>query len=960
MIQNQKIIAILFSAILAFIPLSVVAQQETDENSSEVENSNGSQVQVAFRTMDQEDLLGGVSVVNVEELATKAYDYNYNFLDAMVSGFGINGIWGMGELMVVVDGIPRDQDNVVISEIAQVTVLKGAAAVALYGSRAAKGVIQITTKRGVVGDLRVSARVNTGFHTPKSLPKYLGSADYMTLYNEARVNDGLPTSFTDEAINNFRSGINPYRYPDLDLYGSDYLKKAYNRSEAIAEITGGNERAKYYTSVGYYRESSLLKVGNTKDDNTNRMFVRGNVDINLHRLITANVDASASFYNVSGANFFDGAGDDRTRIDYWTRAASLRPHRINPLIPISLVDQTNEQAMGFLAASGNIVDGKYFLGGTQLDPNNPIADAYAAGTGRYVSRQFQFNGGVNFDLQNLTKGLFFRAKYGVDYNVIYREAFDDRYATFEPVWENGVNGEPDWISGLVQHGVDSRTGEYAIGTGADSSTYRLTTFFSGQFDYTKEFEGGHNLFAMLVANGWLRKFSGEYQAFQNTNLGLQLSYNFNRKYYVDFSAAVPYSPKMAKGNRMAFSPTGTLGWRLTNEDFMSNQEIFDNLMVTVSGGVVHTDIDIVGDDNPMGYFLYKDLVARRDAGWWTWGGGHGQDLVAFLQTGNPDLRFIKRKEISAGLKGSLLDKMITFDVNYFNITTDGGLTRPVTYPSYFTQVSQTSSFVPYINYDVDERQGVDFGVNFNKKVNEVALSLGVNGMFLADKAVERSEIWNNDHLYRAGHRLNQIWGLESLGFFQDDADIASSDRQAFGVVVPGDLKYKDQNDDGVIDANDEVYLGSYNSNTVLGLNLTVKWKGFTFFAMGTGYFGGLGLKNNDYYWSGRGERKYSEVVNNRWTEATKNTATYPRLTTTNGDNSFRNSDFWLYKTDQFNLSMVQLTYDIPVNSNILKDLSVYVGGYNLLTLAKEREYMEMAVGSAPNTRFYNLGLKATF
>ncbi|MDR0231785.1 MAG: SusC/RagA family TonB-linked outer membrane protein [Dysgonamonadaceae bacterium] len=959
MIQNQKIIAILFSAVLAFIPLSVVAQQEIDENSLEVENSTGSLVKVAFRTMEQQELLGGVSVVNFEDVQAKAYrpSWSYLYLESMVSGLG-NGIWGMGDMLIVVDGIPRDAENVHPSEVEQITVLKGAAAIALYGSRAANGVVQITTKRGAVGDMRVSVRVNTGFHVPKSLPKYLGSAEYMELYNEARINDRMPVSFTEETIENYRSGVNPYRYPDLDLYGSDYLRKTYNRSEAIAEITGGNEYAKYYTSMGYYREGSMLKVGDTKNDNTNRMFVRGNVDMKLHRLVTANVDVSATFNNSSETNFFNGVDRDgnRIRTNYWERAANLRPHRISPLIPRDLVIIADEEdpLYGMLMAS-NVIGGKYFLGGTQLDPTNPIADAYAAGTGRYVSRQFQFNGGVNFDLQNIAEGLFFRGKYGVDYATTYRDAFSNFYSTYTPTWT-----PTDSISNLVQNGRDSRDGVQYV----SEATYRLTTFISGQFDYTREFEGGHNIFAMLLANGWLRKFNGEYQAIQNANLGLQMSYNLKRKYYVDFSAAVPYSPKMAKGNRMAFSPTGTLGWRLTKENFMSNQKVFDDLMLTVSGGIIHTDIDIVGDGNEMGYFLYKPLIdISSTAGTWTWGGAtsHQQSVISFLQAGNPDLRFIKRKEINAGLRGSLLDKTITFDVNYFNIRMDGGLVRPVTYPSYFTQVSQTSSFVPYINYDIDDRQGVDFSVNFNKKFNEVFFSLGVNGMFKADEAIKRSEIWNDDYQYRVGHRLNQIWGLECLGFFQDQAEIDDplTPRQIWA-PVPGDLKYKDQNGDGVIDGNDEVYLGSYNSNTVLGLNFTVKWKGFTFFALGTGYFGGLGLKNNSYYWSGLGDRKYSEVVRDRWTEDTKETATYPRLTTTNGDNSFRNSDFWLYKTDRFNLSLVQITYDIPVKSSILKDLSVYVGGYNLLTIAKEREYMEMAVGSAPNTRFYNLGLKATF
>jgi len=861
--------------------------------------------------------------------------------------------------LVVVDGMPRDADNILPSEVEQITVLKGAAAVVLYGSRAAKGVILITTKRGVQGDLRISVRANSGIHVPKSYPKYLGSAEYMTLYNEARVNDGRPPLYDGSRpeydIENYRSGINPYRFPDLDFYSSDYLKKVYNRSDAMAEITGGNEYAKFYTTMGYSREGSILKVGNANSDNNSRMFLRGNVDVKLHKLITANVGVNATFYDQTAAIS-----------DFWNGAANLRPNRVAPLVPLSFVDPKDERSWDMLNASSNIIGGKYFLGGTKENLTNPIADAYAAGIRKSVARQFQFNGGVNYSLQNVTDGLFFRGKYGVDYILQYSQAYNNEYATFLPAWIDTDMGA-SVIDSLERNGRDLRNGVQTI----SNTAYQLTTFFSGQFDYTKALSGGHNIFAMLLANGWLRQNDGEYQSIQSVNLGLQLSYNFREKYYADFSAAVPYSTKMSKGNRSIFSPTGTLGWRLTNEDFMSSQTVFDDLMLTVSGGVVYSDLDITTDDNQRGYFLYRSIVQPQD--WWTWGDGHGQATMAFVRGANPNLGFVKRKDLNVGFRGSLLDKLITFDANYFNVRMDGMLSRVSSiYPVYFQQTYPSSDMLPYLNYNIDDRQGVDFNVNFNKQISEVSLSLGVNGIFQTDNVVKRDENYEFDYQTRMGRPLNQIWGLQSCGLFesQKEIDTPGMPQQTFGEVKPGDISYFDQNGDGKIDSNDEVYLGSWNSNTVLGLNFTAKWKKFTFFAVGTGYFGGHGLKNDwnnetnandlNYYWSGRSDRKYSEVVRGRWTEDTKDIATYPRLTTTNGDNSFRNSDFWLYKTDRFDLRMVQLTYDVPVRAGALKDLSVYLGGYNLLTLSKERKHMEMSVGSAPNTRFYNLGVKATF
>jgi hypothetical protein len=178
-------------------------------------------------------------------------------------------------------------------------------------------------------------------------------------------------------------------------------------------------------------------------------------------------------------------------------------------------------------------------------------------------------------------------------------------------------------------------------------------------------------------------------------------------------------------------------------------------------------------------------------------------------------------------------------------------------------------------------------------------------------------------------------------------------------------KYVDQNNDNKIDERDEVFLGRSGANGAPftgGINVTARWKGFTFFALGTASFGAYALKNNSYFWV-YGNRKYSEVVRDRWTEGTKETASYPRLTTENGINNFRSSDFWLYKTNRFDLARIQVTYDLPeriLENTFLRDISIYISGANLLTISKEREILETNINTAPQTRFYNLGVRASF
>ena len=723
------------------------------------------------------------------------------------------------------------------------------------------------------------------------------------------------------------------------MYSSDYIKKAYNRTEAIAEVTGGNQRVKYYTTFGYYKEGNLVKVGKNEDNYISRFFVRGNMDLKLNDILTAQADANVTFYDSYTA-----------KGNWWSNAASLRPNRVAPLIPLEYIEEADKATWATINASNHLIGGKYFLGGTQLDPTNPIADAYAAGDSKFVSRQFQFNTLFNVDLKGLTKGLMFRARYGIDYSTTYNQGYDNTYASFEPVWTS-YNGK-EMIGEVTQYGEDSKSGSENV----SNTTYRYTYNISAQFDYGRTFGEGHNVFAMVLGNIWQTQRNGQYHHMTNVNLGVQASYNYKQKYYVDFSAALPYSTKLPTKQRLGFSPTVTLGWRPTAESFFDDTA-FDDLMLTASYGVIDQDLDISD------YFLWKSVVIRD--GWYSWADNGGESATKYDRGNNPNMDFIKRKEFNIGLRGSLWNQALTFDFNYFRSEMNGGLARTASiYPLYFTQEGYpTSSIIPYVNFNEDLRQGFDFSVYGKAKIGEVEAKLGVSGMYYTTEAKVRDEgDVDNAYEYKTGRELNGLWGLESLGFFTSEEEIASAAKQTFGEVKPGDLRYKDQNNDGQIDEHDEVFLGRYDTPFRLGVNLTLKWKNFTFFAMANGFFGGKGMKNSSYYWLSA-DSKYSEIARYTWTPETAATAIYPRLTTTDGANNNRNSDFWMYDADRITLDQVQITYDLPeqiFNNCFVKGLSVFAAGYNLLTFAKEREHLEMNVGSAPQTRFFNLGLKATF
>lgn len=952
-IQTRFILFAMFVLFPFLMEAQTLAENETDSLNTDKDQL----VQVSYRKVAQSDLLGGVSVVNLEELMKKNYNtYSLDNMQGYIGGWNGNSLWGMGEYLVLVDGIPRDANNVVPTEIEQITFLKGASAVVLYGSRAAKGVVYISTKRGTTGPLQINVRANTGYHVSKSHPKYLGSAEYLTLYNEALINDGTDPDrvwagqlggTTQEEIYKFASGNNPYRFPNVDFYSSDYLKEAYNRTDVTTEISGGNERAHFYTNIGYYNQKDVFAFGEAENNNTSRLNIRGNIDLKLNDAISAYINANATFYDAKSAN---ASGDN-----YWASAANLRPNRVAPLIPLSYIDPNALSSWNLVNNSRNIIGGEYFLGGTQTELNNIFADYYAGGYSKWTSRQFQFDTGIDFDLASVLEGLSFHTQFAVDYATSYSTSYNNSYAVFAPSWYN-YNGT-DVIAGLTKYGNDESSGVQNIG----GSTSRQTIAFSGYFNYETSINNAHHFNAMLIAAGYQQTMSEVYHRTSNANLALQLGYNYLGKYYADFGLAGVHSAKLPDGNRGALSPSLTLGWKLSEEDFLASSSVVDDLVLSVSASSLNTDLDIEE------YYMYEANFNQSDGAWWGWYDGAVERSTNSRRGANDDLGFIKRKELSANLKASLWNKKVVANASVFVNTMEGLIIEPMTlYPNYFFTYWPDASFIPNVNYNNDKRTGFDFSVNYNKQIGEVDLTLGVAGTYYTTEATQRDE--NNEFAYqdRQGRQIDGIWGLQSAGLFQSAEEVANSPEQTFGgTVKAGDIKYIDQNDDNRIDDKDVVYLGRAGwsgAPLTTGVNLTAKWKNFTLFALGTGNFGAYAMKNSSYYWA-FGNRKYSEIVRDRWTEETKATATYPRLTTESGSNNFRDSDFWMYKTDRFNLAKVQLTYDLPKNvlTNFLfHEISTYVSGSNLLTISEERDVLELNTTSAPQTRFYNIGIKAVF
>ena len=951
-------------AMMAASPLAANAQTTNGADSVEAKKK----VHVAFRDMDADKLLGGVSYVDMEELQKK--DYTTGSLDdlyALVGGWNGNNLWGMDTEkldnndnsnmpLVIIDGVKRPSNNVLPSEIKQVTFLKGAQAVVLYGPKAAKGAILITTKRGTVDGLQVQVNANTGFHVAKEFPEYLGSAEYMTLYNEARANDGLTPRYSQQDIYNHASGLNPYRYPNVNYYSDEYIRKVYNRSEATAEIQGGGQRAHFYTNINYYRSEDLLNFGNAKDNYTDRFSVRGNVDLTLNKLIKCFANASATFYN-----------NHKNKGNFWGEASSMRPNfpeNAAPLIPIDMVDPYASNALAILGKSLNLLDGKYFPGGTKANQTNAIADCYFGGKTNSVSRQFQFDAGLIYDLNKFVKGLSFKTQFAIDYAASYDLSYDNKYAVFIPTWSNYNSN--DVIVGLTQQNDEIVSGHMVM----SNSKYRQTISWNGHFDYDHTFAGKHHVTGMLLGNMYTTTSSGTYHRYTNCNLGLLGGYDFMGRYFAEVALAGVHSSRLAEGNRDAISPSFTLGWNIAKESFMKDSFV-DDLMLSASYSDLNEDIDVyIGDQY---YYLYE-AQWKTSGGGFSWNEGNHSDITYSTIGSNPALDFIHRKEYSVSLRGSFFNRLISADLTFFNSDMDGFIIQnPSMFPSHLSGGINGSSFKPAINNNIQNRKGIDFSVTAQKQLGKVHATLGVVGSYVKTKYKKYDEIVEWDNLRVEGHAIDAIRGYNCLGFYTyDDFDkneetgklTLKSDLptpKIGGTIQPGDLKYEDVNGDRVLDTNDLVDLGTWSSPLHLGFNLTLKYKNFTLFMLGNGQFGGKTVNNGSYYYMS-GENKYSVNARGRWTPETADVATHPRLTTLSSANNAAASTFWLISTDRFNLRKLQITYDFPqevLKSKYVKALSIYLSGNDLLTISKHRKIFETSVGYAPQTRFYNLGVKVT-
>ena len=925
--------------------------------------SKEDEIKMGVTTKNKRDFVGAVSSINTKDRLT--YDNTQwvrDYINGLMLGVrGSNNIRGIGNAIFVIDGvIGRDPNILNMEEVDQITVLKDANAVALYGSQARNGVIVINTKRGKINRKEVKLNVRSGFNMPISLPNYLSSAAYMQLFNEALDNDGAAANdgrrFSNSLIQNTRSGTNKFKYPDIDLYSKDFVQPFTHSTSIITEFSGGNEKNQYYINAGWNRSSAWVDLNEDINAGTNRFNVRGNIDFKINDWITSSLDGIAIISTSKGS-----------RVNLLSEATTLKPNAYSPFLPVNLIDTSNPTVAGQLLSARQF-NGNILGTSPTLQSDAPIALAIAGGYQDRVFRSTQFNNSINFNLDKITKGLSAKTYLSFDFYDSYNVTISNQFKTYIPDWTGDkitsfglddtdpLNIVPD-DSGI--YGEDLKDLTESVSTNGFVSRFG----FYGLVNYQKTMAENHSLNTTLLAYYNSQNSNNVIQKDIDSHFGFQMSYDYKKKIYVDFSGAYVHSIKLPEGNRGGLSPTVGLAYVLSEESFLKDNNFVNYLKIKASGGIIKSDAGIDG------YYLYDENYSQGNN--FNWADGLSINRRQELSQGaNPNLGFEERIDLNIGLETYLMNSL-WLEANYFKTELDKQITfLSDQYPSYY------NDFRPYDNFNKNLYTGFELGMNFNKTYNDFSVTLGANVLYSQTEASKRSETNEFAYQNRQGKELSTVFGLEDQGFYPEsdftvDADgnyilNASLPVPNFGSVQPGDIKYKDQNGDDIIDNNDMVDIGQSSSPLSYGVNLNLKYKAFNLFILGTGQTGGSSNKLssgfNNYY-GVNGNDKYSEVVLGRWTPATANTATFPRLSAKENQNNFRTSTFWMYDTSFFNINRAQLTYEFDdyILKNLdIDDLSINLSGTNLFEISKNKDIRQLRIGTTPLTRAITFGLRASF
>mgnify|MGYP000851928914 CR=1 FL=1 len=832
-------------------------------------------------------------------------------------------IRGRGALTYV-DGILRDVSDLVVDEVEKIEVIKDFSGRAVLGIVAGNPIINITTKEGQSHKTAVSVNADLGLRNATVLPSYLDAYNYATLFNEARKNDGRNPHYTEERINGYRDGTNPLRYPNIDYYDRFVKKTTPFRSVGV-NASGGSGRVRYFSLLNYVGTGGLEAVG--QESGLDRFKLRANIDLQFTDIISMNVNLSGTYGEASYPNEGSGA----TRYNMFGNVLSRYP--------------SNAHAMehdGMLLMSDNY-------------PINLKNDLMYSGFAKIVDLNTQNSTTLKFDLDNMVKGLSFYGRVAFDMN----NSITNNKGGTEALYRHTIVDGEDNFQRMREKEVVT-----TLSSGADYFLRRTT--LNGVIDYNRQFNNNeltlNAIYVQMLED--VKVQTSSYQPRKTQDISLRANYAHDKKYVLQGELNYSGIMKLPPGKRFNLFPTVGAGWVMSNEAFLKDNQVIDYLKLFTTIGIMGIDnFNITGYDQ---FYLHQTLW--RNAGSWRPGiQGNYADYVnvyEILQQGSDDYKIPKRNHLNIGLEGLFIDEALSATLNYFHIKDYDMISLM---ESRVPALFGTGGFLPATNYGKQTRWGVEGALQYSKKMGDFYLSLGANAQYMRGKNIDVDEpLALDEHRKLAGKDIDMIWGYETDGLFQSDADVnAYTVTTSWGSIKPGDIKYVDYNRDGVIDAKDVHTLDAHYPRINYGVNLSLSYKRFKLFMVGRGVADGKTmLSNPSYFWISSETQNFSEPMLDRW-PVTNN---YPRLTTSSPHN-YQGSSFWLRNASYFCLSNLELSYTLPRETSLgmlMKDTSFFVRGTNLFYLSSVNSYglnpenHNLGIQSYPQMRTITLGVSLKF
>ncbi len=833
---------------------------------------------------------------------------------------------GNNGILLVIDGLERDNNwnalnYITPEEVESVSVLRDAAAIALYGYQGINGVLNIVTKRGKYKTREINFSYDHSFNFQTRIPNMADAFTYASALNEALANDGKAPRYTQNELNAFQSGKYPYYYPNVDWFNEVFRDRG---ASDIATLTfrGGSTKMRYFTMLNLQNNRGFIDHVNENDGySTQDKYSKGNFRTNLDIDLTPKTLMRANIMGVlSEFSRPTTAGNDLMGKLFRLPSAAF---------PVKTED--------------GLWGGNETWGANE----NPAALTRGSGYSKGHTRALYADMLLRQDLSAVTQGLGASVRIGYDNIASYWEDYTLKY-------KYGMKSVVAWKDGEPSEFKEFTGGEVSKVSGDNAKLDWQHRSFNFHFniDWKRQF-GLHDIYSMLLYTYKYDNKNGNNNTLYHQNIGWYTHYGFKNRYIADFTLMTSASNLLAPDHRWNVSPTLGLAWVISNEDFMKNQQIIDFMKLRASFGLQHTDnFPALGYWNTTvggagGYPINQNFGG--DGGW--------------AEGRLPSLKGAAEKayKYNGGLDISMF-KGLTLSV-------DGFYERR---SDIWVSASGQNSAVlgissPYVNGGIVDSWGTEIGVDYSKKIGDFRIMAGGTFTYNRNKIIEMlEEPKAYDYLRSTGQSVGQIFGLQAIGYFIDDADIANSIPQQFGPVKPGDIKYKDLNGDNVINENDKMPIG-YNSTCpeiYYSFNVGLEWKGIGFNA----YFQGVGnytaYLNNPFYQPLINNTTISQYAyDNRWTPATPN-ARFPRLTTETMDNNVQTSSVWLADRSFLKLRNCEVYYNFPsalISKIRMKKAKLYVRGVDLFSIDSiDQTDPEALAGSYPTTRSVHIGLSVGF